>query len=79
MPIAHGLPEGFDPNAYDAIVVGAGYAGSVIARELAERGGVRVCVLERRIVARVQPTVFLVDVFNFKYFSFNDIILLLWF
>ena len=48
MPIAHGLPETFDPTSYDAIVVGAGYAGSVVARELAERAGSRVCVLERR-------------------------------
>lgn len=33
---------------YDALVIGAGYAGSVTARELAERGGKRVLVLERR-------------------------------
>ena len=31
---------------YDALIVGAGYAGSVCARELAE-GGKRVLVLER--------------------------------
>lgn len=48
MPIYHGLPQGFDPHAYGSIVVGAGYAGSVLARELAERLGRRVCVLERR-------------------------------
>ena len=29
MSISHGLPEGFDPLAYDAVVVGAGYAGAV--------------------------------------------------
>ena len=33
---------------YDAIIVGAGFAGAVAARELAERGGKRVLVLERR-------------------------------
>lgn len=33
---------------YDALVIGAGFAGAVCARELAERGGRRVLVLERR-------------------------------
>ena len=33
---------------FDALVVGAGFAGAVIARELAERAGKRVLVLERR-------------------------------
>lgn len=33
---------------YDAIVVGAGFAGSIMARELAEREGARVLVVERR-------------------------------
>ena len=46
--ITTGLPSGFDSSAYDALVVGAGLAGSVCARELAERRGWRVCVLERR-------------------------------
>ncbi|MCL1880209.1 MAG: UDP-galactopyranose mutase [Actinomycetia bacterium] len=32
----------------DAIVVGAGFAGAVIAREIAERGGRKVAVIERR-------------------------------
>ncbi|MCL2136598.1 MAG: UDP-galactopyranose mutase [Coriobacteriia bacterium] len=32
----------------DAIVVGAGFAGATIARELAERGGMGVAVIERR-------------------------------
>ncbi len=35
-------------RTFDCLVVGAGYAGAVAARELAERGGKRVLVLERR-------------------------------
>ena len=48
MDIASGLPESFNPDSYDMIVVGAGYAGSVCARRLAESAGFRVAVLERR-------------------------------
>ena len=48
MQISSGLPETFNPNAYDMIVVGAGYAGAVCARRLAETIGYRVAVLERR-------------------------------
>ena len=33
---------------YDALIIGAGFAGAVCARELAERGGKQVLVLERR-------------------------------
>ena len=33
---------------YDALVVGAGYAGAITARRLAEDGGKKVLVLERR-------------------------------
>jgi UDP-galactopyranose mutase len=33
---------------YDALVIGAGFAGAVAARELAERGGKRVLLVERR-------------------------------
>ena len=32
MPVVHGLPQAFDVVDYDALVVGAGYAGSVVAR-----------------------------------------------
>ncbi|MDR3037103.1 MAG: FAD-dependent oxidoreductase [Coriobacteriales bacterium] len=39
-------PQNF--ASYDALVVGAGFAGAVIARELAERGNRRVAVVERR-------------------------------
>ena len=35
-------------RTFDCLVIGAGYAGAVVARELAERGGKRVLVLERR-------------------------------
>ena len=35
-------------HSCDCLVIGAGLAGSVAARELAERGGRRVLVLERR-------------------------------
>ncbi len=48
MQIHSGLPETFNPGLYDMIVVGAGYAGSVCARRLAESAGFRVAVLERR-------------------------------
>ena len=48
MQIISGLPQGFDPGRYDMLVVGAGYAGSVCARRVAEDAGMRVAVLERR-------------------------------
>ncbi len=44
MQITSGLPEGFNAGAYDMIVVGAGYAGAVCARRLAETIGYRVAV-----------------------------------
>ena len=48
MSISHGLPSGFAANRYDMVVVGAGYAGVVVARNLAERTGMKACILERR-------------------------------
>ena len=33
---------------FDSIVVGCGFAGSVVARELAERGNQKVCIIEKR-------------------------------
>ena len=48
MSIQHGLPADFDARRYDMVVVGAGYAGVVCARSLAERSGLRVAILERR-------------------------------
>ena len=48
MSIRTGLPEGFRAEDYDMVVVGAGYAGAVCARRLAEGCGFKVCVLERR-------------------------------
>lgn len=37
-----------DISNYDALIVGSGFAGSVVARELAERANKRVLILERR-------------------------------
>ncbi|WP_282208956.1 UDP-galactopyranose mutase [Parvibacter caecicola] len=37
-----------DLSQIDAVVVGSGFAGSVVARELAERGGKRVLIIEKR-------------------------------
>jgi UDP-galactopyranose mutase len=48
MSISSGLPQDFTPSKYDAIVVGAGYAGAVCARMLAEGCNMRIAVLERR-------------------------------
>ena len=45
------LHEAFEPKklrSFDAIVVGAGFAGAVAARELAERAGRSVAVVEKR-------------------------------
>lgn len=48
MSIINGLPASFNPDSYDAIIVGAGYAGAVCARRLAEACGYKVAVFERR-------------------------------
>lgn len=48
MNITSGLPTDFNPHAYDALVVGCGFAGVVCARRLAENCGFRVAILERR-------------------------------
>ena len=48
MGIQDGLPETFNPGSYDALIVGAGYAGAVCARRLAEACGMKVAILERR-------------------------------
>ncbi|MDO4798350.1 MAG: UDP-galactopyranose mutase [Coriobacteriales bacterium] len=48
MSVAFGLSADFVPAAYDAIVVGAGFAGAVCARCLAEGANMRVAVIERR-------------------------------
>ncbi|WP_165045349.1 MULTISPECIES: UDP-galactopyranose mutase [unclassified Adlercreutzia] len=37
-----------DIRAFDAVVVGCGFAGATVARELAERGGKNVLVIEKR-------------------------------
>ena len=48
MSVYHGLAGHLAAQDYDAIVVGAGYAGCVVARELAERAGAHVAIIERR-------------------------------
>ena len=47
MSIRTGLPEGFRAEDYDMVVVGAGYAGAVCARRLAEGCGFKVCEIGR--------------------------------
>lgn len=37
-----------DIDEFDAVIVGSGFAGSVTARELAEKGGMRVLIIEKR-------------------------------
>ena len=48
MGSASGNQGDFSPTRYDVIVVGAGFAGAVCARMLAEGSSCRVAVLERR-------------------------------
>lgn len=37
-----------DMSSFDAVVVGSGFAGTVVARELAEQGGLNVLILEKK-------------------------------
>ena len=48
MSTNRGIGEDFNPEKYDVLVVGAGLAGSVSARRLAEACECRVAILERR-------------------------------
>lgn len=48
MSIYESLGEGVALGSYDAVVVGAGYAGAVCARRLAEACGMHVAVIDRR-------------------------------
>ncbi|KAM7512686.1 hypothetical protein LguiB_011561 [Lonicera macranthoides] len=53
----HVILEGFDEDGYDAVVVGSGYGGSVVACRLS-MAGVKVCLVEkgRRWEAKDFPT-----------------------
>ncbi len=48
MDVQYSLYKDIDPDDFDAVVVGSGFAGSVTARELAERGGMKVLIIEKR-------------------------------
>ncbi|QWT18007.1 NAD(P)-binding protein [Collinsella sp. zg1085] len=48
MAISSGIPRGFNPHYYDMVVVGAGCAGSVCARRIAEVLGFHIAVFERQ-------------------------------
>ncbi len=48
MPVNYLDFSDVDVSAYDALVVGSGFAGSVVARQLAEQGGKRVLIIEKR-------------------------------
>ena len=48
MTVKYAEYRDIDINDYDAVVVGAGFAGSVAARELAERRELRVLLIEKR-------------------------------
>lgn len=47
-PAALRLPQSLTPTHYDCLIVGAGYAGSVLAERLARGSGKRVMVVDRR-------------------------------
>ena len=48
MTVVYAQFKDVDISSYDALVVGSGFAGAVVARELAERGGKRVLIIEKR-------------------------------
>lgn len=48
MGVQYSAFKDIDIAEFDAVVVGAGFAGAVTARELAERGGKKVLVIEKR-------------------------------
>ena len=48
MPVATANFREIDIERFDAVVVGSGFAGSVVAQQLAERAGMRVLIIEKR-------------------------------
>ncbi len=48
MGVQYSVFKDIDINDFDAVVVGSGFAGSVTARQLAERAGMRVLIIEKR-------------------------------
>ena len=48
MGVQYSAFKDIDINDFDAVVVGSGFAGSVTARQLAERAGMRVLIIEKR-------------------------------
>ncbi len=46
MGVQYSLYKDIDIDDFDAVVVGSGFAGSVVARELAERGNMKVLIIE---------------------------------
>ncbi|MBP5314004.1 MAG: NAD(P)-binding protein, partial [Eggerthellaceae bacterium] len=48
MTISYKRKSEIDFSDYDALVVGCGFAGGVVARQLAEVGKKRVCIIEKR-------------------------------
>ena len=48
MSVQYSAFKDIDIQDFDAVVVGSGFAGAVCARELAERGGMRVLLIEKR-------------------------------
>ena len=46
MGVQYSVFNDIDIAEFDAVVVGTGFAGAVTARELAERGGKKVLVIE---------------------------------